>query len=59
MDAIVNKVEDMNLTEEDKAILAARILNLGTLPAGAYLAFKEELDDDVWTELESRILDGD
>lgn len=59
LDEALNRIDNLNLSEEDLARLAARILNLGSMPAGAYQAFKEELSDDNWTELENRILDGD
>lgn len=49
----------MNLTDDELGKLAARILNLTTMPIGTYESFKEELDDDNWTELATRIEDGD
>lgn len=59
MDEIIYKVQGLNLTDEEVGKLAARILNLTTMPIGTYEAFKDELDDDNWTELASRIEDGD
>lgn len=59
MDEILYKVESLRLTDEEVGRLAARILNTTTMPIGTYEAFKEELDDDNWTELSSRIEDGD